>query len=314
MVNNQSDVRHEPVLVSEVARLLITDTSGAYLDLTAGGGGHLRALAARLESRARLYGLDADEEAVERTTGILQDIDQACRILRGAFGALAKLAPQFEEEQFSGILLDLGLSSYQLEDEQRGFSFRHEGPLDMRFDRSSGRPASDLIEGLTQKELTQLIREYGEERQAARIAAAIVRERQKSVIATTAQLADIVTGIVKPPHQNKSLARVFQALRIAVNRELDQLSEVLPAAMDLLTAGGRLAIISYHSLEDRIVKRFFQTEARGRAATAKFDPSPDPEATPRVKIVTRKPVTPGEQEQLANPRARSAKLRVGERL
>jgi 16S rRNA (cytosine1402-N4)-methyltransferase len=271
-------------------------------------------LAARLDSTARLYGLDADEEAVKRTTGILQDISQACRILRGAFGALAKLAPQFEEEQFSGILLDLGLSSYQLEDEQRGFSFRYEGPLDMRFDRSSGRPASDLIEGLTQKELTQLIREYGEERQAARIAAAIVRERQKRVIATSSQLADIITGIVKPPHQNKSLARVFQALRIAVNRELDQLSEVLPAALKLLTAGGRLAVISYHSLEDRIVKRFFQSEAKGRVETARFDPSPDPEATPRLNIVTRKPVTPDEQEQKTNPRARSAKLRVGEKL
>ena len=314
MVSNRSEVRHEPVLVSEVAHLLITDTSGAYLDLTAGGGGHLRALAARLESRARLYGLDADEEAVGRTTGILQDIDQACRILRGAFGALAELAPQFEEEQFSGILLDLGLSSYQLEDEHRGFSFRHEGPLDMRFDRSTGRPASDLIEGLTQKQLTQLIREFGEERQAARIAAAIVRERQKSVIATTAQLADIVTGAVHPPHQNKTLARVFQAFRIAVNGELDQLAAVLPAGMALLASGGRLAVISYHSLEDRIVKRFFQAEARGRVATAAFDPSPDPEAEPRLKIVTRKPVTPGKPEQDANPRARSAKLRVGEKL
>jgi 16S rRNA (cytosine1402-N4)-methyltransferase len=314
MASDPSEVRHEPVLASEVTRLLITDTKGAYLDLTVGGGGHLRALALRLDRRARLYGLDADREAVERAARAMQNLPQACRFVRGAFGNLAGLAPRFEEEKFSGILLDLGLSSYQLENERRGFSFRYDGPLDMRFDTSTGQTAADLIESLTREQLTQLIREYGEERQAGRIAAAIVRERQQQMITSTAHLADIVRQITPPRFHNKTLARVFQAFRIAVNHELDQLSAVLPVGLSWLGKGGRLAVIAYHSLEDRIVKRFLQGRARSQRSAPGYFTAPTADAPPELRIITKKPIVPSDEEQAVNPRARSAKLRVGEKL
>lgn len=314
MTSHQSEPLHRPVLVAEVVKLLIADPNGAYLDLTAGGGGHLRALAARLGKDSRLYGIDRDAEAVARATRVLEGTVQFRKIEKAAFGDLSKVAPLFEEKMFDGILLDLGLSSYQLESAQRGFSFRHDGPLDMRFDRSSGASAADLIDRIEEKQLARLIRDFGEEKQAARIARTIVMERQKLKIDTTRRLTDVLLPVLQKPHQKKSLARVFQALRIAVNRELDQLTEVLPAAADLLAPGGRLAVISYHSLEDRLTKRFFQAEASGRCVCPSGLPVCACGAVARMKIVTRKSVVPTEAEIATNPRARSARLRVGERL
>ncbi len=306
--------QHQPVMADVVAELLITDNKGIYLDLTAGGGGHLLALASRLDSSARIYGADVDPEAVERTGRALNATSQFRGVLHTAFADIGRAVRGIEEDRFDGILLDLGISSYQLDDSTRGISFRFDGPLDMRFDPSSGTSAADLVNRLSEDELRKILREYGEERQAAGIAVAIVKERQRGMILTTAQLRDIVLSVVRPPHETKALARVFQALRIAVNRELEQLSRVLPVALSLLKPGGRLAVISYHSLEDRIVKRFFQQEVKGRCTCPPELAQCVCGATPTMKMVTRHPVEPTDSEIASNSRARSARLRVAERL
>jgi len=283
MTRPGSEVYHLPVMAGEVISSLVTDPNGAYLDLTAGGGGHLKALAESLSNKARLYGVDKDPTAVQWVEKALAGFPQFKKIIKSSFGDIASTVKQFDDELFTGILLDLGLSSRQIDDRSRGFSFQGDGPLDMRFDPSK------------------------------RIAREIVRERQKEMIRTTRQLSDIVTGVVNPPYQNKSLARVFQALRIAVNRELEQLQEVLPAALELLTVGGRLAVISYHSLEDRLVKRFFQREMKGCICPPKL-PQCVCGKTPSLRIITRKPVIPTKSEIERNSRARSARLRVAEKV
>lgn len=308
------DSHHLPVLAEAVVTLLITDTRGAYLDLTAGGGGHLKALAGRLENEARLYGVDVDPEAVARVNRTMKGTGQFRGVIPAAFGEIADSVGQLREQKFDGILIDLGISSYQLDDPSRGISFRFDGPLDMRFSPETDRTAADLVNDLPEPELKRIFIQYGEERQAKRIAGAIVRERQKGMIATTSQLRDIVVSIVREPHRTKSLARIFQALRIAVNRELEQLEKVLPAALGLLNEGGRLAVIAYHSLEDRLVKRFFQTQARGECTCPPELPTCLCGARPTVKLITRKPVYPDDNEISRNPRARSARLRVAEKL
>ncbi len=312
MTRKGSERYHLPVLAGEIVKLLITAPEGIYLDLTAGGGGHLKALSAALGSKARLHGVDKDPDAVMEATRVLQDLPQSGQICESSFGDVSEAAARLGEESFDGILLDLGISSHQIDDPTRGFSFMQEGPLDMRFDKSSPTTAADLINSSSEKELTGILRNYGEERGAARIARAIVKERQKNEIRTTRQLATIVSDSVPPPHQNKSLARVFQSLRIVVNREFDELKRVLPEAMSLLNSGGRLAVISYHSLEDRTVKRFFQENSRV-PEIIDFPVPVDPDARPLLKIITRKPLVPDEQEIKLNSRARSAKLRVAEK-
>jgi 16S rRNA (cytosine1402-N4)-methyltransferase len=301
-------------MAAEVCELLITDRQGAYLDLTAGGGGHLRVLARTLEAAARLYGIDRDPEAVARLIDNTADIVPLKSVTARSFAQVREAAAKFEDRQFDGILYDLGLSTDQLDEPGRGFAFSSDGPLDMRFDTGTGESAADLLNRLSETELIQLLREFGEERQATRIASAIVRERRRNMIRTTSQLAAIVTDTIRPPHQVKSLARVFQALRIAVNDELRQLQESLPASRDLLKTGGRLAVISYHSLEDRIVKQFIRSESTGVCTCPPGLPQCICGATPRLKSITRKPVVPGAAEQAQNPRSRSAKLRVAERV
>lgn len=293
---------------------MITDTRGAYLDLTAGGGGHLKALAGGLENEARLYGVDVDPEAVARVRRTMEGTGQFRGIIEAAFGEIAEKVTQLPEQRFDGVLIDLGISSHQLDDPSRGISFRFEGPLDMRFSPETDRSAAGLVNELPELELKRLFTQYGEERQAARIARAIVKERQKGMINTTSQLREIVVSIVREPHRNKSLARIFQALRIAVNREMDQLDKVLPASLELLKEGGRLAVIAYHSLEDRRVKRFFQIQSKGDCTCPPELPVCLCGARPTVKLITRKPVYPDEAEISRNPRARSARLRVAERL
>lgn len=261
-----------------------------------------------------MYGLDRDPAAVEQAKRTLRNCGNLKGIACSVYGAIDSVVERFDDKTFDGVLLDLGVSSEQLDDPQRGFSFRLEGPLDMRFDRQSGgRTAADLINTLSEKRLAEIIRDFGEEKNAARLARAIVRERQKKMILTTAQLSRIVLQVARAPYQSKSLARVFQALRIAVNRELEQLAEVLPKAVSLLKTGGRIAVLSYHSLEDRIVKRFFRQKAKGCIC-------PEELAVcvcglePTLKIVTAKALTPKESERRQNPRARSAKLRVAEKI
>jgi 16S rRNA (cytosine1402-N4)-methyltransferase len=296
-------------MVGEVVAFLVGNVEGAYLDLTVGGGGHLKALAEVLDNKARLYGIDKDVEAVAEATTNLEGLVPSGRIVKGSFGDLGRLATRFDAREFDGILLDLGLSSHQIDDPSRGFSFQQDGPLDMRFDRDAVTTAADLVNTLDEEELKRIIREFGEERGAVRIARAIVTERQKGSIRTTHQLAAIIDRIVGPPHQTKSLARVFQSLRIALNRELEELRAVLPVAARLLVRGGRLAVIAYHSLEDRLVKRFFQ-----QAAREPLPPVHSEEEGVRLRLITRKPVMTGEDEIRLNPRARSARLRVAERI
>ena len=313
MIRGGNDAYHQPVLASEVVRLITTNPVGAYLDLTVGGGGHLKALGDTLDKKARLFGADKDDVAVERATQVLNSLSQQGRVIKGSFGDLAQFVHEFNENSFAGILLDLGLSSRQIDDTSRGFAFGADGPLDMRFDRSTNMTAADFVNEAEKKKLTEIIRSYGEEREAARIVSAIVTARAQQPITTTGQLAQVVKSVVNGPHQTKSLARVFQALRIHINQEMEELKQVLPAAVDRLDIGGRLAVISYHSLEDRLVKWFFREEANPK------DDSPFalPEAQlpkPRLKLITKKPIIPTEEEIASNSRARSAKLRVAERV
>jgi 16S rRNA (cytosine1402-N4)-methyltransferase len=314
MTARQSDFFHRPVMPVEVVSLLTTDRDGAYLDLTAGGGGHLTALAAQLSPRGRLYGIDRDPQAVAFATQILQPFVQLKRIVCASYAEVGGVVKQFEDQTFSGILLDLGVSSRQIDDPERGFSFSQDGPLDMRFGPDATTTAAELVNGADEKRLAEIISRYGEEKRARELARAIVRERRKNMIATTSHLTAIVTSVIHPPHQTKSLARVFQALRIAVNRELDQLEAVLPTAFGLLGPGGRLAVISYHSLEDRITKQFMQGVVKGICTCPRDLPVCVCGAHATGQAVTRKPVLPSEAEQRENPRARSAKLRVAEKL
>ncbi|RME22626.1 MAG: 16S rRNA (cytosine(1402)-N(4))-methyltransferase RsmH, partial [Candidatus Zixiibacteriota bacterium] len=261
MTKKKTDDYHRPVLVAEVAKYLISDPNGAYLDLTVGGGGHLRALSLRVEPGARLYGIDRDAEAIAAAQRALRKRPEVHALEKGTFAEVGTIIQTWPDRLFHGILLDLGVSSHQINEASRGFSFQSDGPLDMRMDRSSGESAATLLERLETRELAELIRKYGEERMAKRIAQAIVRERQTAPIRTTGHLARIIRSVVPSAHVVKTLARVFQALRIAVNDELGQLKRVLPAAFDLLLPGGRLAVISYHSLEDRTVKQYFRSLA-----------------------------------------------------
>ncbi len=314
MTDNKSKPYHLPVMTGEVIKLLITDREGAYFDLTAGLGGHLKELATALKPTARLYGVDIDPEAVKLARENLAGIEQVKGIYNVSYTDLEAAMDLVAETSFDGILIDLGLSSYQLEHPERGFSYRFEGPLDMRFaPASQTRTAAFLVNNLEEKKLAEIFKVFGEERFARRIAKAIVKEREKNVIRTTIQLTDIIAEVVPPPYQTKTLSRIFQALRIAVNRELEQIHDVLPQTLELLKPGGRLAVISYHSLEDRIVKHFFRQEAKGCICPPEF-----PQCTcghvPHLHIITKKAVTPSLQERKQNPRARSAKLRVAEKI
>ncbi len=267
----RNEYEHQPVLVEEIIKLLITDSSGSYIDLTAGLGGHMAALAGRLEADAKLFGIDKDKEALERAAEKLKTLKQSVELKWGSYVEINNVMAEFGVTGFDGALLDLGLSSLQIDKAERGFSFSNDGPLDMRFDKDSAvSTAADLVNNLSERELTQLFREYGEERRSKFVAAGIVRERQEKMILTTSQLADIVRSEIHPPHQVKSLARIFQALRIAVNSELESLKSALPKIIKCLKTGGRLAVISYHSLEDRIVKKLFQESSGELHLSARF--------------------------------------------
>ena len=314
MIPDANKSSHQPVLVAEVVELLAGDPAGAYIDLTAGGGGHLKALAKSLGSVARIYGLDKDPEAVERARRNLADFGQVKQIVHAAYGDLKAVAGRIGETSYDGILIDLGLSSDQLAAAERGFSFSVDGPLDMRFDPGSGRPsAAELINSLDKNDLTAILRDFGEVKQAARMAGAIVRERQDRMLTTTQDLASIVKDHTPPLHRNKLLACVFQSFRIAVNGELAELTQVLPDTLSCLKTDGRLAIISYHSLEDRIVKRFFQNAALGCTCPPKL-PVCACGKKPQVEIITRRSITPSDEEKAHNPRSRSARLRVVRKL
>ena len=304
---------HVPVLLAECMDGLAVRPGGRYIDGTLGGGGHTEAILRLSAPDGRVLGLDADPAAIRRVTERLgAEIAQGRLLLaHTAFERMATVAGQHNFGPVDGILLDLGLSSFQLETPERGFAFAHDGPLDMRFDPTQGESAADLLNRRDADEIADLIYLYGEERMSRRIARMVVENRP---ISTTAQLAALVERAVggRKGQRIHPATRTFQALRIAVNDELGQLERVLAQALDLLVVGGRLVVISFHSLEDRIVKVWMRDEAA--------DYTPDPtsiyggrERTPRLSILTKRPLVAGDEENIRNPRSRSAKLRIAEK-
>lgn len=308
---------HQPVMTDEVIETLAPQPGSLQIDATVGGGGHTERILEAASPDGRVLGLDADPAAIERVRARLARFGDRLVLRQANFGELARVAPAAGFGAVDGLLFDLGLSSFQLADTDRGFGFRAGGPLDMRFDTGRGVPAAELLATLSADELAALFRRYGEEPAAWRIAKAIVAARATAPVATAGDLAGLVERVVpgNPRRRRRThpATRVFQALRIAVNGELDALEAGLAAALDLLRPGGRLVVLSYHSLEDRIVKRFLAAERRGCVCP--------PEApvcvcgrAPRLRLVTRPSLVPGEAEVSANPRARSARLRAAERL
>jgi 16S rRNA (cytosine1402-N4)-methyltransferase len=309
---------HLPVLVEEVMSMLAPAPGSLQIDATVGGGGHTERILEATNPDGRLLGLDADGAAIARVDGRLRPRYGDRLVLRRAnFRELRSVAPDAGFAAVDGLLFDLGLSGFQLADVERGFGFRTGGPLDMRFDTSRGVPAAELLGTLDRLELSALFKRYGEEPQANRIANAIVAARTTAPISTAEELASLIERVApgnpRGRRQIHPATRVFQALRIAVNAELDALQEALAASIDLLRPGGRLVVLSYHSLEDRIVKRFFAAERRGCICPPEL-PVCVCGKNPRLRLVTRPSLTPTEAEILANPRARSARLRAVERL
>jgi 16S rRNA (cytosine1402-N4)-methyltransferase len=301
---------HIPVLLQEVLAGLNVRPGGRYIDATLGAGGHATGILRASAPNGELLGLDADPEAVAFAAEQLRPFGDRSIVRAWNFRHLSIVAIRQGFEQVDGILMDLGLSSRQLADAQRGFSFSQEGPLDMRMDPSSGATAAELVNSLSEPELAQILWEYGEERYARRIARMIVANRP---MRTTGQLADLVAQAIGRREKIHPATRTFQALRIAVNQELVALDEALPQACDLLQPGGRLAVIAFHSLEDRLVKRFYQRESRDCICPPEA-PFCVCEHQATLRIITRKPIRPSEAEVEANPRSRSARLRVAERL
>lgn len=301
---------HIPVLYQEVLRGLQVKPGGRYIDGTLGGGGHAVGILQKSSPTGRLLGIDADPEAITVSAERLAEYGPRVTLVNANFAQLAEIASQHGFRTADGILLDLGLSSLQLASGERGFSFQLEGPLDMRFNPHQGEPASELVNGLSTLDLADILHRYGEERRARRIAQAIVAARP---VHTTRQLAEVVARAVGRRGKIHPVTRTFQALRIAVNDELSALSHALPQAVDLLAPQGRLVVISYHSLEDRLVKRFYRQESQDCICPPEI-PVCRCGHQPTLEILTRKPITPSELELGANPRCRSARLRIAARL
>ena len=311
-------VTHVPVLADEVMAMLAPAAGSRQVDATLGGGGHAERIIEATDPDGRLLGLDADEAAIARVRARLGPrFGDRLRLRQANFRELATVAPEEGFDAVDGCLFDLGLSSFQLADAERGFGIRTGGPLDMRFDPGRGVPASELLATLDQDELTALFRRYGEEPFAGRIARGIVESRRSAPIRTAEELAALVARVApgRAPGRRRvhPATRVFQALRIAVNEELDALEAGLAAAVDLLRPGGRLVVLSYHSLEDRIVKRFLQAERRGCTCPPEV-PVCVCGREPRLRLLAPKGLVPSAAEIVANPRARSARLRAAERM
>ncbi len=299
---NNAEEYHTPVMMDEVIWLMRPKHGGVYMDCTLGSGGHSLGLLEFVGDGAQLIGIDRDEDAISAAKQRLKGFHDAVTFVRGNFCDLKDIADNLGLSQVDGVLLDLGVSSYQLDEAERGFSYMEDGPLDMRMGEDAGLSAGDLVNTLPAEEITSILRTYGEERWAARIAEFIVTQRDRMLITTTGELVDIIKAAIPAgarrsgPHPAR---RTFQALRIAVNRELDNLHAGLDQAVKLLDPGGRVIVISYHSLEDRIVKTTFLDMSRM--------------SQDGLRILTRKPLVPCEEEIIANPRSRSAKLRAAEK-
>lgn len=305
---------HLAVMVNEVVDLLAVKKCGVYVDGTLGGGGHAWAILEAAGDEGFLIGIDRDRETLERARKKLEPLKGRTFLTSGNFAELERIVKNAGYARVNGIVLDLGISSWQLDDAERGFSFLKEGPLDMRMDRQEMKTAEDIVNTLSAEDLGRILRDYGEEPLARRIAAGIVNARRSRPIRTTQHLAGIVEKAAGGKRSRIHPAtRTFQALRLAVNDELGNLEKGLEAGLQVLVEGGRFAVISFHSLEDRIVKRSFMRHA-GKWESLAAGGRRLVVERPLVSVVTRKPVMPSDREIAENPRARSAKLRVVERL
>lgn len=302
---------HEPVLVDQVVRYLVGATDGVYLDGTVGGGGHAEAILAELDKGGKLLALDRDDAALQYAKQRLSGFGSQVIFEKSSFGNFDRVLKGLKMNRINGLLLDLGVSSYQIDAPERGFSYRLAGKLDMRMSQDQSLTAEEIVSTYSEDELVQIFHVYGEERRSKAVARVIVKERKRGHIATTEKLTEVISTVLPYDHRIKSLSRIFQALRIAVNDELRILSEALSKILDYLAPAGRIVVISYHSLEDRIVKDFFK-----RQATACLCPPELPvcvcEQKARLKILTKRPVQAREKEIKHNPRSRSAKLRAAE--
>lgn len=297
---------HVPVLLKESIDGLSVREGGTYVDVTFGGGGHSREILRRLGTSGRLFSFDQDADA---EANIGADAPANFTFVRSNFRYLRNWMRYHGVEHIDGLLADLGVSSHHFDDEERGFSFRYNAPLDMRMNKRAGQTAADLLAEYSEEKLADVFYLYGEFRQSRRMAAAIAKKRQQETIATTSQLAAIMEPLMTRGREKKDMARVFQALRIEVNHEMDALREMLDAATALLAPGGRLSVITYHSLEDRMVKNIMRSgNAEGKVEKDFFGRASTP-----YRLVNNKVTVPTAEEQEANPRSRSAKLRVAER-
>ena len=305
------DLAHVTVLLNEAVEALQVKADGIYVDCTFGRGGHSGLILQRLGTQGRLVALDKDPTAI--AAGKAFD-DARFQLVHSGFERLAEVLHELGIEKVDGVLLDLGVSSPQLDDEQRGFSFRFDAPLDMRMDTGSGQTAAEWLATADEGELTEVIRDYGEERFARQVARAIVAARQEREILTTKQLSDIVAQSVRTREPGKNPAtRTFQAIRIYINRELEELESVLPQCVAHLKTGGRMAVISFHSLEDRMVKHFMRDMAQGDKLPKNVPIRAADVPQGKMRLVG-KPIYASDEEVAVNPRARSAVLRVAERL
>ena len=309
---------HKPVMLDECMELLNIRKDGVYIDATLGGAGHSSEILRRLGSKGLLIGTDQDQNAIEAATERLQNVKTDGRFIvsHTNFENIREVIRTQKIEAVDGVLMDLGVSSHQLDEEERGFSYQHDAPLDMRMNKSEEMDAAWVVNSYRLEELTRIIREYGEEKWASRIAEFIVRNREKQKIKTTGELVDIIKAAIPAaarrggPHPAR---RTFQAIRIEVNRELEVLDKSLRGITGILNPGGRIVVITFHSLEDRIVKRIFQEKAHGCICPSDF-PKCVCGRKPEVRILTKKPAVASEEELGGNPRARSAKLRAAERI
>jgi 16S rRNA (cytosine1402-N4)-methyltransferase len=309
-------IAHEPVLLRETVDLLALDGGATVVDATLGLGGHTEAMLEAVGPEGRVLGIDRDSQALELARQRLAPFGDAFVAIHGNHSDLLKLLRQNGVFAVDGILFDLGVSSLQLDDPERGFSFRGDGPLDMRMDRGSGHTAAEILATSSEQELRQLIWSYGEERRAGAIARAVVEQRERQPLTRTLELAELVKRVLGPAAQRYRIhpaTRTFQALRIAVNREIDDLERLVTEATSVLRRGGRLAVISYHSLEDRAVKHAMKSLAERCVCPPKL-PVCGCGRENLLQLMTSKPVRPTTSEIARNPRSRSAKLRVGERL
>jgi len=303
---------HKPVLLKEVVENIVTNLSGNYFEGTSGFGGHSKAILDKLNSDAVFIGVDKDASAFSHLKNKFKD-DSRVKLYNTSFIKIKTICKLESINKLDGILLDLGVSSFQLDNAEAGFTYKSDCPLDMRMDKTQDLKAADIINSYDEKELANIFFKYGEERNSRRIASEIIRSRQLNKISTTSQLKEIISKVIGERFLNKSLSRIFQALRIVVNNELDELSVFIDRAVEILNPGGRIAVISFHSLEDRIVKDKFKYESLSCVCPPRI-PICVCGKKQTLNILTKKPIVPDASEIEMNPRSRSSKLRVAEKL